>query len=357
MSKVTLKEIAKSLGVSPSLVSGVLNNRPGVWASEETRQRILQEAVVRGYRPHAVARALRSGKTYNVLLIYEPLPGVIPVDTFAKHLSAHGYWLQSAVFTSITQAQKILHTASASRTCDAIIVWADERTIEPIEDILCTINIPVVFKGRYERNHPNWYQADFDHERMMATAVEHLRSIGHQRIGYMGYPRDREFARSLLRGYIEAMHSLLGQEVPPLFYEQPVSYAEEAWEVMERWFQLPEEVRPTAAVIASGNEAWYGIERALLKRGMFIGEGKGEFAVCGQSFEGLILSFGHGYAFQELGLQTVAEVMVERLLLPLLALQQPSEHVIRILPPLRMVCSHGYRQYLLPRVEATSHGK
>lgn len=346
MNKVTLKEIAESLGVSPSLVSGVLNNRPGVWASEETRQRILHEAVVRGYRPHSVARALRSGRTYNVLLVYEPLPGVIPNDTFAINLSAQGYWLQSAVFTSTAQAQKILHTAAASRTCDAVIVWADERTIEPLHEVVCTLPFPVVLKGRYEKNHPDWYQVDFDHERMMATAVEHLRSIGHRRIGYMGYPPDREFSRALLRGYLEAMHSLIGARVPPALYEQPVSEIEEAEAVMERWFSLPESVRPTACVIGAGNNAWYGIEKALLKRGIFIGEGEGDFAVCGQSYEGLVLSFGQGYAFQELGLQKVAEVMVNRLLLPLLSSQKPSETIIRILPPLGMVPTHGYRQFL-----------
>lgn len=346
MSKVTLKEIAESLGVSPSLVSGVLNNRPGVWASEETRQRILHEAVVRGYRPHSVARALRSGKTFNVLLLYEPLPGAIPIDAFATHLSAKGYWLQSAVFTNPAQAQKILHNASASRTCDAIILWADERTIEPLQDILSNLPLPVVLKGRYEKNHPDWYQVDFDHERMMATAVEHLRSIGHRRIGYMGYPLDREFARALLHGYLEAMHSLIGEQVPPALYEQPVSEIEEAVAVMERWLSLPEDIRPTACVIGAGNNAWYGIEKVLLKRGMFIGEGEGDFAVCGQSYEGLVLSFGQGYAFQELGLQKVAEVMVNRLLLPLLSSQKPGESIIRILPPLGHIASHGYRHFL-----------
>ncbi|MDW8290326.1 MAG: LacI family DNA-binding transcriptional regulator [Armatimonadota bacterium] len=346
MSKVTLKEIAQSLGVSPSLVSGVLNNRPGVWASEETRQRILHEAIVRGYRPHSVARALRSGKTSNVLLVYEPLPGVIPIDAFATYLSTQGYWLQSAVFTEVAQAKQILYTASASHTCDAIILWADERTVEPLQDTLSSLSVPVVLKGRYERSHPEWYQVDFDHERMMATAVEHLRSIGHRRIGYVGYPLDREFAQALLRGYLEAMHSLIGGQVPEVYYQQPASEIEEAEEIVEQWFSLPEGSRPTACVIGAGNNAWYGIERALLKRGLFIGEGKGDFAICGQSFEGLVLSFGHGYAFQEMGLQKVAEVMVNRLLFPLLSSQKPSENIIRILPPLGMVPTHGYRRFL-----------
>ena len=345
MRKVTLKEIAESLGVSPSLVSGVLNNRPGVWASEETRQSIIREAIVRGYRPHHAARALRSGKTHNVLLIYEPV-AALPIDAIAVALAAHGYSLQVMVFSDSAQAQKALQTVSSASMCDAVILWGDEQHIEPLAENIAALPVPVVLKGRFERQHPDWYQVDFDHERMMATAVEHLRSIGHQRIAYMGYVSDREFSRMLLKGYLEAMHSLIGGEVPAVYYERCVIEPEDAEQIVEMWFSLPEAMRPTAAVIGAGNNAWYGIERALFRRGLFIGEEPGDFAVCGQSYEGLYLTFGTAYAFQDLDLRNLAAAMVDRLLLPLLSQQKPSERIIRILPSLAPVKSHLLRRYL-----------
>jgi len=345
MRKVTLKEIAESLGVSPSLVSGVLNNRPGVWASEETRQSIIREAIVRGYRPHHAARALRSGKTHNVLLIYEPV-AALPIDAIAVALAAHGYSLQVMVFSDSAQAQKALQTVSSASMCDAVILWGDEQHIEPLTENIAALPVPVVLKGRFERQHPDWYQVDFDHERMMATAVEHLRSIGHQRIAYMGYVSDREFSRMLLKGYLEAMHSLIGGEVPAVYYERCVIEPEDAEQIVEMWFSLPEAMRPTAAVIGAGNNAWYGIERALFRRGLFIGEEPGDFAVCGQSYEGLFLTFGTAYAFQDLDLRNLAAAMVDRLLLPLLSQQKPSERIIRILPSLAPAKSHLLRRYL-----------
>lgn len=345
MRKVTLKEIAQSLGVSPSLVSGVLNNRPGVWASEETRQSIIREAIVRGYRPHYAARALRSGKTHNVLLIYEPIAN-IPVDAIATALGTHGYNLQVIVFADSVQAQRVLQVVSSASMCDAVVLWGDEQHIEPLAETIAKLPVPVVLKGRYERMYPDWYQVDFDHERMMATSVEHLRGIGHQRIAYMGFVPDREFARMLLKGYLEAMHSLIGAEVPTVYYEHHVTEPEDAERIIDLWFSLPEAMRPTAAVIGAGNNAWYGIERALFRRGLFIGEEPGDFAVCGQSYEGLFLSFGRAYAFQDLDLRTLATAMVERLLLPLLSQQKPSERIIRILPSLAPVRSHLLRRYL-----------
>lgn len=345
MRKVTLKEIAESLGVSPSLVSGVLNNRPGVWASEETRQSIIREAKVRGYRPYQAARALRSGKTYNVLLVYQPI-AAIPIDTIASALSAKGYSLQVMVSLDPIKMQKELQDILSAGICDAIIMWIDEPYIEPLAEIISDLPIPVVLKGRYERVHPEWYQVDFDHERMMATAVAHLRSIGHQRIGYMGYLREHEFARMLLKGYLEAMHSLIGTEIPSVYYEHCVVDPEDAEQIVDIWFSLPASVRPTAAVVGAGNSAWYGIERALFRRGLFIGEEPGDFAVCGQSYEGLFLSFGSAYAFQDLELHTLAIALVERLLLPLLSEQKPAERIVRILPSLVPVRSHLLRRYL-----------
>src|SRR5690242_21829016 len=73
---IKLRDIATKLNLSPSLVSGVLNDRAGVWASEETRERIRRTARELGYRPHAAARALRSGKTNTVALVY-----INPADT------------------------------------------------------------------------------------------------------------------------------------------------------------------------------------------------------------------------------------------------------------------------------------
>jgi DNA-binding LacI/PurR family transcriptional regulator len=63
---VSLKELARHLGVSPSTVSVVLNNVPGRSISEPTRERIREAAEQMGYRPSLLARSLRRQETQTI---------------------------------------------------------------------------------------------------------------------------------------------------------------------------------------------------------------------------------------------------------------------------------------------------
>jgi len=65
---VTIKDIAKSLGVSYSTVSRALNNKPGV--SNKTRERIIKQAKKMGYQPNDMARGLvkKQSKTIGVII-------------------------------------------------------------------------------------------------------------------------------------------------------------------------------------------------------------------------------------------------------------------------------------------------
>ncbi len=70
MVKPTLKSIAQTVGVSPSAVSRVLNDRMGnTRVSEETVDRIKAVAGELGYVPNPVAASLRKGKTDSIGLI------------------------------------------------------------------------------------------------------------------------------------------------------------------------------------------------------------------------------------------------------------------------------------------------
>lgn len=61
--RVTIKEIAKELGLSHSTVSRVLNDRQSSIVSDITRDRILDAAKTMGYRPNRIAQALKGEQT------------------------------------------------------------------------------------------------------------------------------------------------------------------------------------------------------------------------------------------------------------------------------------------------------
>ena len=66
---VTAKELGKRLGLSQPTVSRILSGANNHRVAPETRQRVMEAAVRLGYRPNAVARSLRRGRT-NIVGLY-----------------------------------------------------------------------------------------------------------------------------------------------------------------------------------------------------------------------------------------------------------------------------------------------
>ncbi len=80
--KMTLKDIAQAVNVSPFTVSVVLNGaRSNTRVSEATRERILTAAREMGYLPNSLARALRKSST-NILGLYFGYGHLEPHDPF-----------------------------------------------------------------------------------------------------------------------------------------------------------------------------------------------------------------------------------------------------------------------------------
>lgn len=80
--KVTLKDIAQQVNVSPFTVSVVLNgSKSNTRVSESTREKILDAAKEMGYLPNALARALRN-RTTNILGLYFGYGHLEPHDPF-----------------------------------------------------------------------------------------------------------------------------------------------------------------------------------------------------------------------------------------------------------------------------------
>lgn len=342
---VTLKEIAARLNVSTSLVSGVLNERSGIWASEENRRRIIAMAEELGYRPHAMARALGSGKSLTVA--YVTLHGASTHSspssvsgTLAEKLSASGY--QLLIQSSSTQPEllQLLKDLVQDRRCDAVVLWGDEEEVEEQGMFLEARGIPFVVKGRHEERHPDWPQIEFDHEAMNAQAVRSLHSLGHTRIAYMGFFLSRVYRHRLLDGYRREMETL-GVPLEEAWIAEGNGSLPSAFRQMENWLSLPPETRPTAVVLSAGDYAWRGMELALAKAGLRCGDAPGEFGAMGSGSPGLHLLFGQGRAYQELELHHLAHTMVDRLLIPLLKRLPTEENVIRLMPELRPLPSLG----------------
>ena len=87
---VTIKDISKACGVSPSTVSKVLNGYSDI--SQKTADLVYQTALSLGYTPNAAARLLKTNRSQNI--------GVLFVDAMRSGLS-HEYF--SGILNSLKE--------------------------------------------------------------------------------------------------------------------------------------------------------------------------------------------------------------------------------------------------------------
>ncbi|THV40164.1 LacI family DNA-binding transcriptional regulator [Glycomyces buryatensis] len=68
-----IKDVARLAGVSPGVVSLVLNNSEGARVSEPTRLRVIEAAAELGYTPNRLARSLRTQRTHTLGMISDQI--------------------------------------------------------------------------------------------------------------------------------------------------------------------------------------------------------------------------------------------------------------------------------------------
>lgn len=350
--RTRLKDIADHLQVSTALVSGVLNDRPNVWASEETKSRILKAAHDLNYKPSRAAQNLIRGTSKTVALVYRRLPDIKfrfaysgLMDVLFADVQAQGYDLVVANFATQQEVLEHLEQLAADRSCDAVVLWGREADTEDQALLLERLGIPFVVKGRHEQNHPHWNQVDYGHESMMRLAVQHLTSLGHERLAYIGFPHDEGFVRSLQKGFREAHQEFLGREVDSEAMKACEDDLKSSLEVVSSWANLPESQRPTGFVIGAGNAAWQAIELWLARQGQKLTNEPGGFGAAGIASIDFALLFGEAMAFQGIEVDYLARMAGVGLLNAVL---EGEEHqtVQRYCPDLKPAPSLGISDLL-----------
>ncbi|UQF37542.1 LacI family DNA-binding transcriptional regulator [Vagococcus lutrae] len=134
MTKVTIRDVAKNAGVSPTTVSRVLNNRG--YISDEMKKKVHDSIEELGFIPNEMARSLFSNKTKLIGLIIpttsNPFFGELTYH-IEKHLSKLDYKL--LVCNSINESEnekKYLRMLQENRV-DGIIVGSHNIDIEEYE--------------------------------------------------------------------------------------------------------------------------------------------------------------------------------------------------------------------------------
>jgi DNA-binding LacI/PurR family transcriptional regulator len=188
----TIADVARRAGVSPAAVSFAVNGRPGV--GDETRARILETAKELGWHPSASARALTEARARTIGLVLARQTEELEADSFfVRFLAGIERKLAPADYALLLQ---LVPAAGAGKTLAAHerlaaggrvdgFLLTDPELDDPRLQLLEAAGLPVVVAGRLEPGSPfPWVETN--HDIGMAAAVEHLASLGHERIAFLG---------------------------------------------------------------------------------------------------------------------------------------------------------------------------
>lgn len=182
---MTLKEIAKDLGVSASTVSRVLNGcNERFTIPDELRQRILTRVKECGYEPNPVFRALRTKKNHQIAFLFYSRSSLatgetveVVVDRATRQLEAHNY---DVVYMFSRQARKFGYSLPQWKVAGLLI--PDVQTPESLAAIE-NAQIPYVAINGYCGPAGTAVQCDDYHA--MTQILDYLYRLNHRRILYL----------------------------------------------------------------------------------------------------------------------------------------------------------------------------
>jgi LacI family transcriptional regulator len=202
-SAVTIKEVAAVAGVSIATVSRVLNRKGPV--SAETSHRVLEAAQTLKYVPHATARSLSTRRTNTVGVVLPDLYGeffsevIRGIDVAAR---GAGYHLLVSGSHSDQREMSAMLGAVRGRV-DGVMVMSPDLDPAALSTDM-PLGVPMVLLNRLT---DSGFGVTIDNYGGARAMVEHLSSLGHKRIGFVGGPEQNADAHERLRGYRDAMEA------------------------------------------------------------------------------------------------------------------------------------------------------
>ncbi len=205
-SQITIKDIARELGVSPSTVSRALKNNPDI--SQETRNLIHKYAEEHNYKPNALALNLRTNRSNTIGVI---VPQLIHhffscvLSGIEEVAAKAGYNILIAQSNEqYDQEVKIIHSFLAARVCGVISSLAKDTAQYQHYEELIENNIPIVF---YDRICPNINtgRVVVDDYAGAFAAVEYMIQTGCKRILFYSADSHLEISKNRRNGFLDAM--------------------------------------------------------------------------------------------------------------------------------------------------------
>lgn len=203
---ITIKDIARELGISPSTVSRALKDHPDI--SQATRDAVNELAKRWNYKPNPIALSLKSGSSKTIGVI---IPDIVHYffSTILSGIEDEAYERGYNVMMCQSNEKwdhevKNVQTLVSSRVDGILISVAKETTDYDHFRAAIEKGIPLVFFDRIVDD----LETDrviVDDEIGAYNAVKHLLRMGKKRIVHLSGPSNLQIARLRIDGYLRAM--------------------------------------------------------------------------------------------------------------------------------------------------------
>ncbi|MGI9657292.1 MAG: LacI family DNA-binding transcriptional regulator [Gaiellaceae bacterium] len=264
-SRPTIRDVAALAGVSVSTVSRVLNDFEFVDAG--TRERVLDATQTLGYARDETARAMRTGRSRAVGFVVDDFANPL----FSAHakgadelLRADGYALILANSDKDLAREAEAVTALRQRRVDALLIALVSETDCDSSKLLNGFRSVVLLDREI-----HGFTGDAvwpDHGAGLRQAIDHLVSLGHDRIALVAGKTDQRGSRVRIESYREHVHAL-GLPWDPALVQTGLADRDTGYSALMKLFQLE---RPPSAVIAGSNRLFVGVAHAVRDRGLRI---------------------------------------------------------------------------------------
>ena len=204
--KISLKDIAKKVGVSTALVSYVLNNQMTGRIRKEVAQKIKETAKELNYRPNQIAKSLKLNRSFTIGVIVADISNPF-FSTLARIIedeaNKHNY---TVIFGSAdenaSKSSKLMH-ALHDRLVDGFIIAPAEHGEGNIR-YLIDHDIPFVLIDRFFPSiETNWITLDNYHAAM--EGIGHLIAGGSTKTALVTYETSLFNLSERKKGYRDAL--------------------------------------------------------------------------------------------------------------------------------------------------------
>jgi DNA-binding LacI/PurR family transcriptional regulator len=206
---ITMKDIARELGVSVATVSRALKNSSRI--SKEKRESIQAYAREHNFIPNIIGSALRHSKATPIKLIGVIVPEFIHyyfasvLTGIEEEARARGYRIMVALSDEKYEREvRICDDFYKNKVCGVIVSQAKDTTQYDHFQRLIDYGVPVVFYDRIctgvdaSRVVVDDYMGAF-------TAVRHMIDTGCKRIAFYGASMNMEISKNRYNGYKDAL--------------------------------------------------------------------------------------------------------------------------------------------------------